>query len=103
MIRRPPRSTLFPYTTLFRSQTAKRTEFRGVRHLRERHLLRRARLHKILRLLGFLPDHYVQDLDGHGNFLVNVEPKIAWRKDSNGTFEFIFNDSFDEKIGRAHV
>src|SRR5256885_7352114 len=24
MIRRPPRSTLFPYTTLFRSQTARR-------------------------------------------------------------------------------
>src|SRR5258708_8501296 len=28
MIRRPPRSTLFPYTTLFRSQTG------GSRHLR---------------------------------------------------------------------
>src|SRR2546427_5633968 len=25
MIRRPPRSTLFPYTTLFRSRTARRT------------------------------------------------------------------------------
>src|SRR3712207_8410587 len=25
MIRRPPRSTLFPYTTLFRSSTVKRT------------------------------------------------------------------------------
>src|SRR5256884_4548895 len=25
MIRRPPRSTLFPYTTLFRSQIARRT------------------------------------------------------------------------------
>src|SRR6266436_9918333 len=27
MIRRPPRSTLFPYTTLFRSQIAERFEF----------------------------------------------------------------------------
>src|SRR3712207_9040633 len=27
MIRRPPRSTLFPYTTLFRSFTDKREEF----------------------------------------------------------------------------
>src|SRR2546423_14005817 len=27
MIRRPPRSTLFPYTTLFRSQAAKIGEF----------------------------------------------------------------------------
>src|SRR5256885_5273474 len=28
MIRRPPRSTLFPYTTLFRSQTLKATKNR---------------------------------------------------------------------------
>src|SRR3712207_8796571 len=28
MIRRPPRSTLFPYTTLFRSLSAKRTSAR---------------------------------------------------------------------------
>src|SRR3712207_8906464 len=27
MIRRPPRSTLFPYTTLFRSQAIERAEF----------------------------------------------------------------------------
>src|SRR3712207_7445244 len=34
MIRRPPRSTLFPYTTLFRSEMAKQT-FYGLRvHLR---------------------------------------------------------------------
>src|SRR2546430_7168293 len=33
MIRRPPRSTLFPYTTLFRSSIAGRAQFsvRGVR------------------------------------------------------------------------
>src|SRR3712207_8386509 len=31
MIRRPPRSTLFPYTTLFRSQRAEREQVR-VRH-----------------------------------------------------------------------
>src|SRR2546422_4075441 len=36
MIRRPPRSTLFPYTTLFRSETARRADpgtawTRGVR------------------------------------------------------------------------
>src|SRR5256885_9655519 len=29
MIRRPPRSTLFPYTTLFRSYTAPRNGFAG--------------------------------------------------------------------------
>src|SRR5256885_9756073 len=30
MIRRPPRSTLFPYTTLFRSRSAGRRRFRDV-------------------------------------------------------------------------
>src|SRR3712207_7632768 len=30
MIRRPPRSTLFPYTTLFRSRTAARGAHRGL-------------------------------------------------------------------------
>src|SRR3712207_7963760 len=31
MIRRPPRSTLFPYTTLFRSQGVRRKQLRGAR------------------------------------------------------------------------
>src|SRR2546428_9481880 len=31
MIRRPPRSTLFPYTTLFRSTDSDRCRFRNVR------------------------------------------------------------------------
>src|SRR5690554_7573315 len=38
MIRRPPRSTLFPYTTLFRSQTATALRFR-LRLVRYNHLL----------------------------------------------------------------
>src|SRR4029077_21298655 len=37
MIRRPPRSTLFPYTTLFRSRTASRRRTRSsVRRLERR-------------------------------------------------------------------
>src|SRR2546429_1117827 len=36
MIRRPPRSTLFPYTTLFRSQ-AERGDFRSAIHAGESH------------------------------------------------------------------
>src|SRR2546430_4116540 len=31
MIRRPPRSTLFPYTTLFRSGTGRRSSFEHLR------------------------------------------------------------------------
>src|SRR2546430_17231730 len=38
MIRRPPRSTLFPYTTLFRSRTARRISLHRADHpLRGRH------------------------------------------------------------------
>src|SRR3712207_8879058 len=33
MIRRPPRSTLFPYTTLFRSMDSVRSEAPGERHV----------------------------------------------------------------------
>src|SRR2546426_2650074 len=33
MIRRPPRSTLFPYTTLFRSQTSVEVEWRALERL----------------------------------------------------------------------
>src|SRR6266540_6141961 len=32
MIRRPPRSTLFPYTTLFRAPPGRRGRVRGSRH-----------------------------------------------------------------------
>ena len=40
------------------SQTAERTGYRGVRRLRERHLLRRERLHRVLHVMDFLPKHY---------------------------------------------
>src|SRR5688572_30944408 len=40
MIRRPPRSTLFPYTTLFRSAPVQRRHARGPAH---HHALRRKR------------------------------------------------------------
>src|SRR3712207_7323225 len=42
MIRRPPRSTLFPYTTLFRSERAHGTPAQG-RRRRELRLRRRVR------------------------------------------------------------
>src|SRR5437016_6424579 len=43
MIRRPPRSTLFPYTTLFRSRTRQRNGHRRPAHPRGRHLSPRRR------------------------------------------------------------
>lgn len=78
------------------SQTAERTRFRGIRRLRERHLLRRERLHRVLHILGFLPEHYENQIDFSkhwGKFLADTEPKLAYNKRN-----FIFKDSFNEMI-----
>lgn len=83
------------------SQTAERTGFRGVRRLLERDLLRRERLHRVLHILNFLPDHYSHDIDFEhklGQFHKNKEPKLPYRKNEHGKFEFIFKDSFNEMV-----
>ncbi len=79
------------------SQTAERTKFRGNRHLRERCILRRERLNRVLNILGFLPEHYVQSHDRYGKIIDGQEPKLAW-KNNNGSYEFIFIDSFNEML-----
>src|SRR4029079_19839655 len=45
MIRRPPRSTLFPYTTLFRSRAAPRVVHSGKSWTREAHRCSRSEEH----------------------------------------------------------
>ena len=82
------------------SQTADRTGFRGTRRLRERHLLRRERLHRVLNVLEFLPEHYKKEIGWNkeepktfGKFINNAEPKLPW---DNG--EFLFMDSFNEML-----
>lgn len=78
------------------SQTAHRTGFRGVRRLRERHLLRRERLHRVLNILGFLPEHYSGKIDFEkrlGKFMAETEPKLAYS--NNG---FFFKKSFEEML-----
>jgi CRISPR-associated endonuclease Csn1 len=83
------------------SQTAERTGFRGIRRLRERYLLRRERLHRVLHLLGFLPEHYAQSIDFEkyfGKFLQDTESKLPWKESENNKFEFIFQDSFNEML-----
>jgi CRISPR-associated endonuclease Csn1 len=79
------------------SQTAERTGFRGVRRLRERHLQRRERLHRILNVLGFLPKHYSDKIDFGkrlGKFLPETETKLVY----NERNEFIFKNSFEEML-----
>ena len=84
------------------TQTAVRTNFRGIRRLRERHLLRRERLHRVLNILGFLPQHYLKDIDfekNFGQFINETEPKIAHKRDEKtNEFQFLFKNSFDEML-----
>lgn len=78
------------------SQTANRTQYRSTRRLHERKKLRRERLHRVLQLLGFLPPHYAAQLDRYGKFIANSEPKLAWVKNTNHLYHFIFQESFQE-------
>ncbi|WP_044266157.1 type II CRISPR RNA-guided endonuclease Cas9 [Bacteroides timonensis] len=83
------------------TQTAVRTAYRGVRRLRERTLLRRERLLRVLNVMAFLPEHYAFQIDFEkrlGQFLDEKEPKLAWRQNDDGKFEFIFQQSFNEMI-----
>lgn len=89
-----------------KSQTADRTSKRAARRMRERFLLRRERLHRLLHLLGFLPKHYEErigwDLDNdrkhYGTFLDGKEPKLAWKEQENRKYTFLFQNSFNEML-----
>lgn len=81
-----------------KSQTADRTSSRGARRLRERHLLRRERLNRVLDKMGFLPEHFSKCLDRYGKFIGDSEPKIAWRRDESDKMSFLFKDSFNEML-----
>ncbi|MDD6210428.1 MAG: HNH endonuclease domain-containing protein [Bacteroidales bacterium] len=83
------------------SQTKQRTQYRSMRRVRLRQLLRRARLHRVLQILGFLPEHYAKEIDFEkhpGCFLPEKEPKLAWREIAPKKFEFIFKTSFEEML-----
>lgn len=78
------------------SQTAARTGYRGVRRLRERFLLRRERLHRVLNVLNFLPEHYAFQIDfkkRFGKFREETEPKLAYNIEG-----FVFKNSFEEML-----
>ena len=89
-----------------KSQTAERTSKRSARRMRERFLLRRERLHRLLHILGFLPKHYEEkigwDLDNdrkhYGSFIENEEPKVAWIRNEEKKYEFMFQSSFHEML-----
>lgn len=87
------------------SQTSVRTGYRGMRRIRERNLLRRERLFRVLHILGFLPSHFdnaigwnKSDNRTYGKFKDESEPKLAWRKGADGKMKFIFMDAFNEML-----
>lgn len=81
------------------SQTKDRTGYRGVRRLRERFLLRRERLLRVLDLMNFLPSHFSNALTRYGKFKdCDEEYKIAWTKGVDGKMQFLFSDSFNEML-----
>ena len=83
------------------TQTAARTVYRGTRRLRERALLRRERLIRVLNMMKFLPEHYASQIDFEkrlGQFFDEKEPKLASKQNDEGRFEFIFQQSFNEMI-----
>ncbi len=83
------------------SATADRTKARSTRKLYQRDHLRRERLHRVLNILNFLPEHYKHEIDFEfhkGQFINYAEPKIPYFKNQNGKYEFLFMNSFNEMV-----
>ncbi|AFU67332.1 CRISPR-associated protein Cas9/Csn1, subtype II [Psychroflexus torquis ATCC 700755] len=83
------------------SQTADRTKYRGVRRLYQRDNLRRERLHRVLKILDFLPKHYSESIDFQdkvGQFKPKQEVKLNYRKNEKNKHEFVFMNSFIEMV-----
>lgn len=83
------------------SSASVRTAFRGMRRLYERAALRRERLLRVLNVLGFLPQHYRDQIDfgeHPGKFKNHGEPLLPYRKNEAGKSEFIFQPSFLEML-----
>ncbi len=78
------------------SATADRTRLRGVRRLYQRQALRRERLLRVLRVMGFLPTHYAEALTRYGKFTEEV--RLPWTKDASGEPVFLFRDSYEEML-----
>src|SRR5256885_6415905 len=100
MIRRPPRSTLFPYTTLFRSRRDARAVARGGRGvLRLRRLRLAYAVHDGVAALGPAPAQGLSDVarpddrDPHTRLLQESCPARGLRARAQ----------LHTEIGRAHV
>lgn len=86
-----------------KSSAANRTEDKSIRKNKARFLLRRDRLHCVLNLLQWLPEHYKLDIEfvdekgkRSGKIIKGKEPKLAYEIDDNGKWIFIFRDAYAE-------
>lgn len=83
------------------SAASQRTAFRNVRKNIERVKQRRYRLLQVLHILGFLPQHFSQQIDfvnHRGHFIDEAEPLLPYRCDASGRHTFIFEESFREML-----
>lgn len=83
------------------SQTAERTKYRGTRRLVQRFLLRRERLHRVLNIIDFLPQHYSGAIDfdkKFGQFKPGREEKLSFYKNENDKNQFLFMESHQEML-----
>lgn len=83
------------------SAASARTLYRLARRRGERSKLRRSRLLRVLNLLGWLPPHYVAQIDfgtHPGEFKTGSEPLIAYQKGADGKNLFLFEDAFQEML-----
>src|SRR5260370_26033797 len=88
MIRRPPRSTLFPYTTLFRSRRHD-GDVAGVQITSGPELLRALRIVKIT--LGERSEEHTSELQSHLNLVCRL---LLEKKKKNKQL----NDKFEDDI-----
>src|SRR4051812_49887698 len=84
MIRRPPRSTLFPYTTLFRSAGAQQRRVQDVRavrggdeddvvlHLEAVHLDEQLVERLLVEMDGFRSEEHTSELQSHVNLVCRL-------------------------------
>src|SRR2546422_7801066 len=99
MIRRPPRSTLFPYTTLFRSGPVRLLVARRVLPEALRHARPRRRNDELADLAAHGSARLVKDLRGHAR----DDPREGARLDRRDG-EAAEDPARDlGQIGRAHV
>lgn len=84
------------------SKTKERTKHRMARRVNERFQLRRERLNRVLRILGFLPAHYAACLDRYGKIDEEKNVTIPWEPTADGKRKFLFYASFLEMKERFH-